>query len=54
MPEDNKEPKPVRFDFAPGTAADAIAKALNEARKRVMAAKKAKDGEQPPKEEPQQ
>lgn len=35
-----KEPpkeKPVRFDFPAGASADAIAKALSEARKRVMA-----------------
>jgi hypothetical protein len=32
-----KEEKPVRFDFPTGASADAIAKALTEARQRIMA-----------------
>jgi hypothetical protein len=35
--EQEKKEKPVRFDFPAGAAADEIAKALTEARKRLMA-----------------
>jgi hypothetical protein len=44
--------KPVRFDFPVGASADAIAKALNAARARVMAERRAKEAEQTPSEDP--
>jgi hypothetical protein len=34
-----EQKKPIRFDFPTGTSADRIAKALNEARKRILAEK---------------
>jgi hypothetical protein len=53
MSEPNdKKPTLVRFDFPPGTAAEAIAAALNAARERLMAEKAAKQAEA--KKEPEQ
>jgi len=43
--------KPVRFDFPVGASADAIAKALNAARERIMAEKRAKEAERTPNED---
>lgn len=37
-----EEAKPVRFDFPTGASAETIAKALNEARERIMAERAAK------------
>jgi hypothetical protein len=52
---EDKNEKPVRFDFPVGAAAEEIADALNQARKRLMAehaAKKAaKEQEQPKKKD---
>jgi hypothetical protein len=44
--------KPVRFDFPVGASADAIAKALNAARARVMAEWRAKEAERTSSEAP--
>jgi hypothetical protein len=51
---DTPEPseKPVRFDFPVGASADAIAKALNAARERIMAERRAKEAEQTSSEAP--
>ena len=48
MPEGNdQKEKPVRFDFPAGASAEAIEKALTEARKRIMAEYAAKQAQQP-------
>ena len=53
MPDEQQpKEKPVRFDFPVGASADAIAKALNKARERIMAERRAKEAEQPPSEAP--
>jgi hypothetical protein len=44
--DQDKKVKPVRFDFPAGAAADEIAKALTEARKRLMAEYAAKQGKE--------
>jgi hypothetical protein len=52
MPDEQQpKEKPVRFDFPVGASADAIAKALNAARERIMAEKRAKEAEQTPNED---
>jgi len=48
---EDKNEKPVRFDFPAGASADLIAKALNDARKRLMAEYAAKQKEQEPKKD---
>ncbi|MFN9368445.1 MAG: hypothetical protein ACK6CT_06705 [Planctomycetia bacterium] len=53
MSEPNdKKPTLVRFDFPPGTAADAIAAALNAAREKLRAEMAARQAEA--KKEPEQ